>query len=414
MKFDEPRVSTSPRVNPYWWPPAMIGRQLASVGLVGILSRWKGLPDWIVRHGTRLLPGAAGSIGMGCIGFPNHPVWEVTAKCNLDCIHCHVAGRPVGPELTTQEGKELLDQLADVREFRMMAFTGGEPLVRDDIFELLNYSRDLGFNNTLATNATMVDDASARRLRDSGVGIAAVSLDGMRGTHDTIRGSGAFDAAVSGIRSLRQAGIPLQINVTAMGLNLKQIRDVVALSEDLGASIILVYQLVPVGDGQTIAESVLTREQNESLVELMAEIQGSCRAVIEPVAGPQYWSYLLHERGIQGGPLLEIAGRLFHGCAAGRGFVYIKADGEILPCPFIETTCGNVRETPFGTIWESSPVLAKLRDREKSLKGRCGACVYRTVCGGCRGRAQAMTGDYMEEDPCCFLDLPRGKDGAET
>ena len=408
MRIDDSRITPETRVNPYWWPPTMIGRQLASVGLIGLLTRWKNLPDWVLRHGTRLLPGAAGSIGMGCIGFPNHAVWEVTAKCNLNCIHCHVAGRSVGPELTTREGKELIDQLADVGEFRMVAFTGGEPLVRDDIFDLLDYSRELGFNNTMATNATMIDNTLAKRLGKSGVGIVAVSLDGMRETHDLIRGNGAFDAAVSGIRSLRRAGIPVQVNVTAMGLNLGQVMDVVGLSEKLGASIILVYQLVPVGEGRAITESALTREQNESLVELLAEIQVNCGAVIEPVAGPQYWSYLLKQRGIRGGPLLEIAGRLIHGCTAGRGFVYVKPDGEVLPCPFIESPCGNVRETPFGTIWQNSPVLEKLRDREKSLKGRCGACEYRTVCGGCRGRAQAMTGDYMEEDPCCFIDRPGG------
>jgi radical SAM protein with 4Fe4S-binding SPASM domain len=346
---------------------------------------------------------------MGCIGFPSHPVWEVTARCNLNCIHCHVAGRPVGEELTTAEGMRLLDQLADVREFRMMAFTGGEPLVREDIFDLLEYSQGLGFSNTMATNAILIDDGMAERLRDSGVSIAAVSLDGNRETHDSIRSSpGSFDAAVRGIKSLGNAEIPIHVNITAMNLNMRQIEEVTDLSEELGASIILYYQLVPVGRGETIGDSALTKSENEELITLMADIQGRCGAIIEPVAGPQYWSYLLDKRGIRGGPLLGLAEKVFHGCSAGRGFVYIKPDGEVLACPFVDASCGNVREEPFVTIWSKSAVLEDLRNREERLKGRCGECGYRTLCGGCRGRAQAMTGDYMGEDPCCFIEEDEG------
>ncbi|MBU7004971.1 MAG: SPASM domain-containing protein, partial [Theionarchaea archaeon] len=278
-----------------------------------------------------------------------------------------------------------------------------------DIFDLLEYSQDLGFSNTMATNATMIDDLVAQKLRDSGVSIAAVSLDGNKETHDSIRNRrGSFDLAVRGIRSLGNAGIPIHINITAMDMNMRQVEEVTHLSEELGASIILYYQLVPVGRGEEIGDSALTKSENRELITLISDLQKNCDAIIEPVAGPQYWSYLLNRKGLRGGPVLGLAEKVFHGCSAGRGFVYIKPDGEVLACPFVDASCGNVREQSFDSIWGKSAVLENLRNREERLKGRCGECNYRTVCGGCRGRAQAMTGDYMGEDPCCFIEEDGG------
>jgi len=347
---------------------------------VGALSRWRELPRWFLTYGFRCLPGAAGSQGMGCIGFPAHPVWEMTSACNLHCIHCHaLGGKPADDELTTEEAKRLMDQLAEVSEFRMIAFTGGEPLVRDDLFELLAYAQNLGFTNTLATNAALIDDEVARDLRRYGVVIGAVSLDGFdAATHDYVRNQpGAFEAALRGIRALRRAGIPLHINITAMEYNMDQLESMMALVDELGTAILIMYQLVPVGRGRNIGEAALDLGANERLTRFMAQAQRTTRAIMEPVAGPQYWPFLLQRAGIKSGPLLRLAETVFHGCAAGRGFVYIKPNGEIWPCPFIEVSCGNVRQTPFPIIWATSPVLKDLREREKRLKGRCGECEYR-------------------------------------
>jgi radical SAM protein with 4Fe4S-binding SPASM domain len=312
--------------------------------------------------------------------------------------------------MTTEEGKRLLDELADVSEFRMMAFTGGEPLVRADLFELLAYSQALGFTNTIATNAMLIDDAVARRIHQCGVAIAAVSLDGLdAGTHDFVRGRpGAFEASLEGMRALRRAGILLQINITAMEYNLDQVEPLMDLVEELDTGILLIYQLVPVGRGRGIGEAALDVGANERLIRFIAEAQRTARAIVEPVAGPQYWPYLLDRAGIHKGPLLRLAETLFHGCAAGRGFVYIKPDGAVWPCPFVEVSCGNVRETPFQTIWSDSPVLRDLREREERLQGQCGECEYRRLCGGCRGRSWAITGDYLAEDPSCFIHSSNG------
>jgi len=397
------------KVRPFWWPPSLILRQAVSALYVGTLSRWRGLPAWLVRYGLRCLPGAAGARGMGCIGFPAHPVWEMTASCNLHCIHCHAAGGDhQSDQLTTEEGKRLLDQLAQVSEFRMMAFTGGEPLVRHDLFELLAYSQALGFTNTMATNATLIDDGVAGRLRRHGVVIAAVSLDGFdAATHNYVRGQpGAFEATLRGMRALRRAGILLHVNITAMEYNLGQMEALMALVNELEAGILLMYQLVPVGRGRDIERAALDLGANERLIRFIAQAQRTTQAIIEPVAGPQYWPFLLQRAGIESGPLLHLAETVFHGCSAGRGFVYIKPDGQVWPCPFIEISCGNVRHTPFSTIWATSPVLKDLRERESRLRGRCGECEYRRLCGGCRGRAWATTGDYLAEDPSCFIHPP--------
>jgi radical SAM protein with 4Fe4S-binding SPASM domain len=399
------------KVTPYWWPPSLIMRQAASALYAGALVRWRHLPEWIANYGFKCLRGAAGSWGQGCIGFPAHPVLEITAACNLHCIHCHTSGgRRAGDELTTDEVKRLLDQLAEVSEFRMVAFTGGEPLVRDDLFELLAYSKALGFSNTLATNGMLIDDAAARRLRDCGVVIGAVSLDGFDAeTHDYVRNQpGSFEAAMRGIRALSRAGIPLHINVTAMEYNLEQLEPLMALVDELNTAILIMYQLVPVGRGRGIEKAALDLGANEWLIRFMVQAQRETRAIMEPVAGPQYWSFLLHRDGIKEGPLLRLAEQVFHGCSAGRGFVYIKPNGEVWPCPFVEVSCGNVRETPFSTIWAESPVFADLRAREERLKGQCGECEYRRLCGGCRGRAWATTGDYLAEDPSCFIHPPNG------
>jgi radical SAM protein with 4Fe4S-binding SPASM domain len=394
------------KVRSYWWPPSLLLRQAGSALYVGALAHWRELPRWMLTYGFKCLPGAAGSRGMGCIGFPAHPVWEMTAACNLRCIHCHASGgKPAADELTTEEAKRLFDQLAEVSEFRMVAFTGGEPLVRHDLFELLAYSQALGFSNTLATNATLIDDAVARDLRRCGVVIGAVSLDGFdAATHDYVRNQpGAFEAALRGIHALRRAGIPLHINITAMEYNMDQLESLMALVDELGTAILIMYQLVPVGRGRGIEDASLDLSANERLIRFMAQAQSSTRAVMEPVAGPQYWPFLLQRAGIESGPLLRLAETVFHGCAAGRGFVYIKPNGEVWPCPFIEVSCGNVRQTPFPIIWATSPIFKDLREREQRLQGRCGECQYRRLCGGCRGRAWATTGDYLAEDPSCFI-----------
>ncbi|HWQ66533.1 MAG TPA: radical SAM protein [Methanospirillum sp.] len=399
------RVSRSKLVKPWWSPPSLLARQAGSLIATGLLCGWRKMPVWMVRHALSCIPGAAGSWGMGCIGFPAHPVIELTGKCNLSCIHCHAgAGSGDGPELSTIEIFTVLDQLATVPEFRMVAFTGGEPLLRQDIFEILEYARDLGFSTTIATNGTLITPDIARRLADAGVAIVAISLDATdTETHDRIRGlPGARDLALKGIKAVKEAGITLHINVTIASYNEDQVMDLIRETEKLGAAILIMYQLVPVGRGGAIADQSLGTDANKRLIRSIAAGQRSVAVVIEPVAGPQYWADLLYNAGIRSGLLLKVFEQIFHGCCAGRGFIYIKPDGEVLPCPFVPVSCGNVRDIPVDQIYHTSPIFQRLQNRDLLL-GSCGECQYRNLCGGCRGRAYAGGQDICGEDPACFL-----------
>jgi radical SAM protein with 4Fe4S-binding SPASM domain len=389
-----------------FWPPSQVMRQAGSVLLFANLIGWKRFPGWMYRHSINTLPVAAGAIGMGCIGFPAHPAWEVTSACNLRCIHCHAAtSTPGKDELDTDEGRRFIDELARVKEFRMLVYTGGEPLVRPDIFELMEHSKRAGLVNVLATNGTLITEETAYRLKEVGLATAAVSLDSWRpDVHDYVRDRpGTFELAMRGIRAMRKAGIPLQINCTAMHYNIDDLDELIDLVDELGSGIMLMYQLVPVGRGEAIGDATLKTNENEWLLKFLAKKQREVSTIVEPVAGPQYWPYIMELSGRKNGLWLKAAEQVFHGCSAGRGFVYIKANGDVWPCPFVEVSAGNVRNRPFHEIWRTSEVFENLRNRESTLRGACGECRYRTICGGCRGRAMACSGDYLAEDPSCFL-----------
>jgi radical SAM protein with 4Fe4S-binding SPASM domain len=389
-------------------PPSLPLKQLGSALLYTYLIRWRRFPFWLIRNSLKSLPMAAGARGMGCIGFADHPAWEITSRCNLTCLHCHTGHEEkIVPDLTTIEAKKVIDDLRKIPSFRMIAFTGGEPLVRDDLEEILAYSTKKGFFNVIATNGTLITPERARSLKKAGTHGVAVSLDSLESSiHNTIRNAPfALEAALKGIENARKAGIPVQINITAMADNKKSLPDLLRFADSIGAVITLLYQLVPVGRGEKISTSVLDAERNKELLEMAATLQSSLTTIISPVAGPQYWSNLLKKNNMDSKFWRMITRPLFHGCAAGRGFVYIKANGEVWPCPFMEVSAGNLREKSFKDIWETSPVFATLRNREKLLKGKCGDCVFKSHCGGCRGRALAMERDVMAADPSCFLDV---------
>ncbi len=369
-------------MKPFFLPPSLLCRQLGCAILMGYLNN------------------------MGCIGYPGHPVWEVTSACNLTCIHCHAAsGKPDPHELSTDEGKRLIDEIAEVDGFRTLVYTGGEPLVRPDIFDLLKHSKAIGFANIIATNGTLIDEEMAWKLKEHGVVCNAISLDAADpDIHNFIRRTPrAFDLVLRGMEATRQAGIVLQINTTAMEYNMGNLSELIDFVDRQDASIMLMYQLVAVGRGEKIEKATLKKSANQELSDLISRKQRHAITIIEPVAGPQYWPYILEKKGIQKGALFRFAEQVFHGCAAGRGFAYIKANGDVWPCPFVEVNTGNVRDKPFKTIYEQADVFRNLRNRENTLKGLCGDCRYRKVCGGCRGRAWAYTGDYLAEDPRCFI-----------
>ena len=213
---------------------------------------------------------------MGCIGFPDHPTWEITTRSNLRCIHCHVSGGHAAlRELTTDEAFGLRDQLAEVPGFRMLAFTGGEPLMRADLFRILEYSQALGFTHTVAMNATLVTPGCARRLKDRGVSIAAVSIDNpVVAVHDRILGvDGAFERTMRGIEALRDAGITLQVNVTVMRNTARELDSLFSFLAPLDPAIVVVNQMIPQGRGEGIADLALAPDEYRYLVDCIARWQ---------------------------------------------------------------------------------------------------------------------------------------------
>ena len=378
-------------------------RQLGAAVLLKNSTGWKYFFPWLTNGAFRMIPVAGGSIGMGCIGFGKHPVWEITEACNLRCKHCHVSSTNPSPdELDTIEGKNLIAQIARLRSMQMLVYTGGEPLVRPDLEDLLAYSKSKGLANVIATNGTLIDEQRAKELKKLGVKGVAISFDSTDPEiHNNIRGNNkAFDLALKGIEACKKAGMVIQLNYTAMKSNLKTLEEVIRFAHEIRADIMLCYQLVPVGRGSLIKDWVLSAEENKALVEIVKTNQKNTYTIIEPVAAPQYWPALLKKDSRDEGKISRPY--FFHGCAAGWGLIYIKANGDIWPCPFIPVKGGNIREKSLKWIIYNSKVFKDLSDRN-NLKGKCGECKNRYICGGCRGKAYAQTGDYLAEDPSCYI-----------
>jgi len=389
-------------MTPYLHIPNLV-RQLRAALLMRRTTSWRHFGAWILRNGPRTIPVSAGAVGMGCIGFGRHAVWEVSEACNLRCRHCHATSGKAGPdELSPEEGLRFLRQLSRLKGFRMLAFSGGEPLVRPDIDALLAHASRLGIVPVIATNGTLIDGPRARELKKLGVRGIAVGFDSTDpSVHNEIRRSDtAFERAMRGIEACKAAGMVVQINFTAMRENISTLEEVIRFCHEIRAEIMLCYQLIPMGRGSDIAASALSPEENRELVHTVRRLQRDAITIVEPVAAPQYWTHLLDRDDLL--PRGGVNGSRFHGCAAGWGLVYVKPNGDVWPCPFIPLSGGNVREKELRDIVRESDVFKSLRDRN-ALEGHCGECANKNICGGCRAKAYAATGRLLAEDPTCYL-----------
>jgi len=392
-------MGNSRKVLPLHVPPTFMVRQAASLMAFKYATGWNGLGRWI-KNIPVLLKISAGAIGIGCFGYPIHPVFEVTSNCNLRCLHCHARGGEFrSDELDTRSAKKVIESLADVREFRTLVFTGGEPLVRRDIFQLMKYASDIGFYTILATNATLITREIARRLREVKIGGIAASIDFVDPVmHDEYRGvAGAFETTLKGILNAQKEGLYIQINITISKRNINQLGELTMLADKIGAHVILLYQLIPSGRGENLFNEALDSEYFKILIERLHNIQSRINPVTIPVGLPEYFAYLTKSMDLNP----KIASHIFKGCIAGRGMYYIKPNGDVWPCPFLPIPAGNLKEKSAKEIWRSS-VFNMFRDRSR-LRNQCSRCIYREVCGGCRARAYAYTRDPLESDPCCPL-----------
>ncbi len=332
--------------------------------------------------------------------------WETTRSCNLSCVHCRAAAHngPYEGELNTDESFKLLDQIAETGS-PIIILTGGEPLLRPDIFEIAAHGTKKGLRMVMAPNGTLITEEIAKKMADSGIKRISISLDGAdEKSHDTFRGvDGAYKGAMNGIDHAKKAGIEFQINTTITKKNLSQIPEILSTAEKLGAVAHHIFLLVPTGRGKYISDQEITATEYEETLNWFYDQSDKTKLQLKATCAPHYYR-ILRQRAKEEGKKITFETHgldaVTRGCLGGIGFCFISHTGTVQPCGFLHTDCGNIREKTFGEIWNNSKAFLELRDYDK-LTGKCGPCEYRKVCGGCRARAYEKTGDYLTEEPLC-------------
>jgi heme b synthase len=356
--------------------------------------------------------------------LPRLIFWETTAGCNLRCIHCRridVADKLVPEDLTTAESKQLVDQIVAFSN-PILILSGGEPLIRPDIFEIAEYAATKGLRVALATNGTLIDEAMAQRIVDAGIRRVAVSLDGATAeTHDTFRAlPGSFAQALEGIRHLRARGMSVQINTTVARHNIDELPQILDLALSLGADALHIFLLVPVGCGLEIAdEQMISPSQYEEVLNWFYDRDQEGLLELKATCAPHYFRIVRQrmaaeerrappsqkrQRGVGAAASSDLYA-MTKGCLAGTGVCFVSHKGEVFPCGYLPLPAGNIREQPLQQIWQDAPIFKELRDPEL-LEGKCGRCQFKRICGGCRARAYGTSGNYLDEEPFCVYEPP--------
>lgn len=322
--------------------------------------------------------------------------WNTTNRCNMSCRHCYRdAGERDSGELSTAEAKMLIEEIAKAG-FHIMIFSGGEPLLRSDIYELIDYALQQKLIPVMGSNGTLITKETAHRLKEAGLMAIGISLDSLDADkHNTFRGfENGWEKAVEGMQNCRDAGIAFQIHTTVMDWNYKEILGITDFAEVIGAKAHHIFFLVPTGRGAQITEEFLDKEQYESLLTDIVLKQEEVTIEVKPTCAPQF----LRIAKQQGVPF-----RFSKGCLAGISYCIINPRGDVQPCAYLDQPVDNIRRIPFSEIWKENPILKELRTLD--YKGKCGICTYKHVCGGCRARAAFYNeGDYMGEETLCIFD----------
>jgi heme b synthase len=341
--------------------------------------------------------------------------WEVTRTCNLSCVHCRAAAidKPYPNEFTTQECRSLLDEVASFAS-PIIILTGGEPLLRRDIFEIASYGTAKGLRVVLATNGTLLDGEGSRRLRDSGIQRVSISIDGaIAESHDRFRQvEGSFAGALRGMAFLKEAGLEFQINTTVSRVNLEELPAIQNLAVELGAVAHHIFLLVPTGRAKDFREQEIDAEAYERTLHWFYDQRRRVPLQLKATCAPHY-QRIMRERARAAGETITVKTHgldaVSRGCLGGSSFLFVSHVGQVQPCGYLELDCGNVRQTPLGEIYRNSLLLQNLRNVD-CYRGKCGVCEYRKVCGGCRARAFEATGDYLGAEPLCAY-TPRTQAG---
>jgi len=338
--------------------------------------------------------------------------WEVTRNCNLSCIHCRAAATkgPYPDELDTDACLTLLDQISEVGK-PVVILTGGEPLLRPDIFDIARYGTRKGLRMVMAPNGTLITEENARGMVEAGIQRISISLDGAtKESHDRFRQvDGAFEGALRGIKWAKQAGVDFQINTTITLQNLEEMPKIQELAVKLGAVAHHIFLLVPTGRGKYIVDQEISAQQYEETLNWFYDQRDKVPLQLKATCAPHYYR-ILRERAHEEGKTVTFKTHgldaVTRGCLGGTSFCFISNTGVVQPCGFLDLNCGNIKEASFGVVWKESEIFKTLRNFN-NLRGKCGRCEYRKVCGGCRARAYEATGDYLAEEPLCLYQ-PRG------
>lgn len=325
--------------------------------------------------------------------------WNTTNACNLYCRHCYRdSGARADEELDTTEGKKLIDEIA-AAGFKIMIFSGGEPLMRDDICELIQHAAHRGLRPVLGSNGTLITQRLAQDLKNSGAMAVGISLDSTSpDKHDEFRASpGAWRSAVAGMQSCLEVGLPFQVHTTVLEWNSEEIEALTDLSIELGARGHHIFFMVPTGRAVDIEAETLRAEQYEQLLKRIIIKQGQVDIELKPTCAPQFMR-IASQMGIKM--------RYTRGCLAGTAYCIISPRGDVQPCAYLNIPLGNVRQISFNQIWRENEVLQKLRTLD--YKGGCGQCEYKRICGGCRARAYYYHQDFMAEEPWCIYHGRKG------
>lgn len=321
--------------------------------------------------------------------------WNTTNKCNMFCDHCYrESGQEAAGELTTIQAKTLIEEVARAG-FKIMIFSGGEPLTREDIFELIAHAKACGLRPVLGTNGSLITEEVAHKLKTAGLMGAGISLDSLDvAKHNQLRKlDGAWEMAVEGMKNCRKAGLGFQIHTTVMDWNQHEVEALTDFAVEMGAVAHHIFFLVPTGRGEKIEAQALKRDDYEALLVRIMTKAKEVPIEIKPTCAPQF---------MRVADQLRLNLRFSKGCLAGTSYCIISPTGDVQPCAYMKMEIGNVKNTPFDEIWANNPVFQTLRTTDYS--GMCGACGYKNKCGGCRARAAYYhEGDYMSDDPLCIL-----------
>jgi AdoMet-dependent heme synthase len=340
---------------------------------------------------------------------PKWLAWEITRRCNLKCVHCRSSSSMEVenyPDFSFEEAKRILDDIAGYAS-PVIVLSGGEPLLRKDVFDIARYGSGKNLRMCLATNGTLVNKEICQEIKNADIKMVSLSLDGSTAeTHDNFRNQeGAFDGVMNAAALFREYQIPFLVNSSFTRRNQKEIPEVYKLVKTLEPTAWYMFMIVPTGRGEDIMSELISQKDYEEILDWHCEMEkNEDEILVRPTCAPNYYRVVL-EKAKKTGEKYERRNLKFStggskGCLAGQLICLLDVEGNILPCSYFPKTAGNIREKSFENIWEDSSLFKDMRNF-KAYKGRCGKCEYINVCGGCRARAYAMTGDYLAEEPFC-------------